>query len=197
VTKSRGLRRRGSASNPPPHWNRDWLHQKYIVEKKSTCEIAAEVGCTDNNIHFWMQKHGIPTRSVSEARRVKHWGCSGEKNPMFGRSGTRNPRWKGGLTPLRQALYSSIHWKKVSNVVRKRDRACRLCGATSVLLELHHIIPFSKAPLFVFEERNLICLCSPCHKKVERHGSWRWRRKLAALVDSSYHGDSPEGSVAA
>ena len=93
-----------------PHWDRDWLHREYIDNERSSSEIADEVGCKPNNIHFWLKKHGIPRRSVSEARKLKHWGAEGEANPMYGRNGSDHPNWKGGITPERQRVYSSREW---------------------------------------------------------------------------------------
>lgn len=51
-----------------PHWHRDWLVTEYLAKQRSTGDIAREVGCTDANILFWLKKHGIVRRSVSQAR---------------------------------------------------------------------------------------------------------------------------------
>ncbi len=63
--------------SPQPHWQKDWLAREYAELKRSTGEIAAEIGCTDANVLFWLKKHGIPRRSLSEARALKKWGASG------------------------------------------------------------------------------------------------------------------------
>src|SRR3990167_5716591 len=61
------------------HWDREWLYREYIEKGRSSGEIAAEIGCRNTTIHFWLRKHGIKSRSVTEARALKHWGAEGEK----------------------------------------------------------------------------------------------------------------------
>jgi 5-methylcytosine-specific restriction endonuclease McrA len=156
-----------------PWWDCGWLEREYVTRKRSSAEIAKEYGVTDSAIQFWLHKHGITCRTVSQARAIKHWGAEGERNPMFGRRGDRNPRWRGGVTPARQSLYVSAEWKSAARFVRRRDPLCRLCGTDGVL-QIHHIEPFSSAPLLGAERWNLIRLCVPCHKKVSRREKW-WR----------------------
>lgn len=87
-------------------WDKAWLETEYSLKRRSAAEIAAEVGCTENNILFWLKKHSIQTRTVSEVRAIKHWGLFGEKNPMFGKVGAANPRYVDGSSPERQRLYA-------------------------------------------------------------------------------------------
>lgn len=163
-----------------PWWGRDWLQTEYVTKGRSAAEIAREGGCTENNILFWLGKHGIPCRSMSEVRRLKRWGSYGESNPMYGRRGALNPNWKGGLTPARQALYSTPEWKRFERAVVRRDPACRLCGATKAL-ELHHVIPFSEAPLLIMDPGNVIRVCRSFHQSI-RGQEWLWAPTLLALL---------------
>jgi len=82
-------------------WEKEYLNEQYIKQQKSAKDIAAENGVTEGAIFYWLSKHGIKRRSISEARRVKKWGSCGEKNPMFGRCGQDNPHWIDGSSPLR------------------------------------------------------------------------------------------------
>lgn len=84
---------------PKPHWEREWLRIEYCEKGRSAGDIAVQAGCTECNIYFWLKKHGIPRRSISEARAKKHWGASGSANPMYGRRGAENPHWRGGVDP--------------------------------------------------------------------------------------------------
>jgi len=163
-----------------PYWDRKWLAHEYIDLKRSAADIAAQFSVHENAILFWIKKHGISTRSMREIRADKHWGSVGKKNPMYGRCGVLNPNWKGGYTPLRQAIYTSLEWKRFARQIRKRDKTCRLCGADEQL-EIHHIEPFSLAPLLVMFIGNAILLCEKCHRKIygkER----RWSKRLLALL---------------
>ena len=164
-----------------PYWNREWLLSEYLDKKRSAADIAIEFKVTENAILFWLAKHKIPTRSISEVRKIKRWGAAGEKNPMYGRTGILNPNWQGGLTPLRQSFYAQREWKKLSRDVHKRDKVCRLCES-SLQLEIHHIEPFSQAPLLVMDIGNVILLCKECHKKMRRKEKL-WRKKLYALIE--------------
>ena len=163
-----------------PFWSREWLEREYVERGRSTGDIAAEFGVTDAAILFWMQKHGIERRDVSAARKLKHWGLSGDKNPMYGKRGVLNPGWKGGLTPLRQQIYAKSEWRTFARKVFVRDKACRLCGG-SERREIHHIDPFSQCPLLVMDIGNVIVLCHECHKKVTRKER-AWRKRLFGLL---------------
>jgi transposase-like protein len=46
--------------------DRAWLVNAYVVETKSLSQIAKELGVTMIGVHYWMKKHGIPRRTVSE-----------------------------------------------------------------------------------------------------------------------------------
>jgi hypothetical protein len=59
---------------PRPKKNRDtlhdpaWLTQRYIVDGLSTPQIGALLGCSAASVASALRKHGIPQRSVREAR---------------------------------------------------------------------------------------------------------------------------------
>lgn len=62
--------------------NKDWLEEQYIILDKSADQIAKESYCTVTTIETWRRRHGIP---------VKRKSLSGPNNPMYGRTGERNP----------------------------------------------------------------------------------------------------------
>lgn len=163
-----------------PWWDREWLDAEYTTKNRSAAEIASEWGVTENAILFWLSKHKIPTRSMAKIRAMKHWGAVGEKNPMFGKRGILNANWQGGLTPLRQKIYATSEWQALARQVKKRDKSCRLCES-SERLEIHHIDPFSQAPLLVLDIGNVILLCHNCHKKLRRK-EHLWKKKLLNLL---------------
>ena len=51
--------------------DRDWLEQKYWIEELSTCQIAELCGAGKNTIRYWMEKHNINFRTLSEALKGK------------------------------------------------------------------------------------------------------------------------------
>lgn len=158
------------------HWRehvvfreKDWLIENYVLKKRSAGEIAAEFSVTDAAILFWLRKHGIQRRTVSEARGFKHWGLSGSDNPMWNRLGELNPRWLGGVTAERQAFYASQEWKSVCREVWKRDKAtCQRCGLVrdtdlGIPFHIHHVTSFVVKALRA-EASNLLLVCEPCHQ---------------------------------
>lgn len=60
--------------------------------KRSMADIAKEHGVRVSAIQFWMGKHGIKGRSLSETRKLKYWGAHGAANGMYGRCGAKNPK---------------------------------------------------------------------------------------------------------
>lgn len=143
-----------------PYWNKDWLETEY--SNKSAGDIARDWGVTIDAILFWLRKHGITRRTISQARLIKKWGQSGENNPMFGKTGINNQNWKGGCTPDRQSFYMSHEWKAACRYVYKRDCAkCVRCGSETDL-HIHHIISFSIKE-YRSNTENLVLLCKECH----------------------------------
>jgi len=48
--------------------SRDWLVDQYVIQGKSTTEIAAELSCSNSVIGTWLKKHHIKARSIKESR---------------------------------------------------------------------------------------------------------------------------------
>ena len=44
----------------------------YVGDKKSVHAIARELNCSDGKINYWLEKHFIPKRSISDAIYTKH-----------------------------------------------------------------------------------------------------------------------------
>jgi HNH endonuclease len=162
---------------PKPHWSRDWLYREYVQNGRSSSEIAAEVGCKENNIHFWLHKHGIPRRTVAQAREIKHWGVAGSANPMFGKTGAKNPRYVDGSSPERQRLYVQAQGRDFLRRVYARDNfRCQRCDSPSKgprTLHAHHIKSWASNQFLRFDINNAVTLCRPCH-------SWVHSKKNAA-----------------
>jgi len=158
------------------HWrkyqifrNKDWLIKEYIINKRSAKEIADEFNITENAIYFWLNKHSIKTRNISEVRKIKKWGLHGKTNGMYGRTGKNNPNWNGGHSSERQTMYARSAWKEIAKEILKRDNyKCKKCGLSNKKhnkLVVHHIKQWSKYPELRFEKNNLITVCEECHKK--------------------------------
>lgn len=161
----------------PPQAFREaaWLLREYSERGRSTGDIAAEFGVTDSAIIFWLRRHDIPRRNVSQARALKHWGADGAANPMFGRVGAANPRYIDGSSPERQRLYSQAAGRAfVAGVLKRDGYRCRRCGDGNRgrrLLHAHHIKPWAGNPSLRLDPENALTLCRPCHSWVHSNAN--------------------------
>lgn len=155
---------------PKPHWDKTWLRTEYSTKQRSAADIAQEMGCTENNILFWLAKHKIKTRTMTEVRKIKKWGLRGADNPMFGKCGSANPHWIDGSSPLRQSMYARSFWKELAKTVYERDnyQCCRCHSMRSgkKRLHAHHMKPWAGNPDSRFELENIVTLCRLCHNWV-------------------------------
>ena len=119
--------------------------------KQSTKDKIREARLKDGHVPY-LNKDGI------------HWlkGVKGEKHPSY----------KGGLTPERQAFYSSEIWSEAVKKVWTRDNAiCQNCGKHHNTennrgnFHIHHIISF-QIKEYRSELSNLVLLCKECHRWV-------------------------------
>jgi hypothetical protein len=69
--KAKG-RRRMDESKYPELNDRDWLYQKYRVEKKSLHEIGDLLGCEYKRVWRALKREGIPRRTISESRKGQY-----------------------------------------------------------------------------------------------------------------------------
>lgn len=155
---------------PRPHWQKEWLEYRYVTLGRSALDIATEISCTENNVLFWLAKHDIPRRSMSDVRALKYWGQLGSTNPMFGKIGPSNPNYIDGSSPLRQRLYARVEGREFIKAVYRRDGyRCRRCGAGKTAprsLHAHHIKPWAGNQALRFDEGNAVTLCRKCHSWV-------------------------------
>jgi transposase-like protein len=163
---SRAFKRR----EPKPYWEKKWLVAEYVKKGRSAQEIAAEFGCAETNVLYFLTKNGIPRRSMKEVRQVKTWAMSGAANGMYGKCGAQNPRWIDGSAPERQTMYARSFWKELAKVVLERDSyKCQRCNATHSgknKLHAHHIKTWAGNPKSRFLLPNIIILCQTCHNWV-------------------------------
>lgn len=182
-----------------PHLDRDWLTQKYLVEKLSTYDIAAIVGRDPKRIYEKLRDFNIPTRprgenlrgddnfmksspvhpmlgkrmspearaKLSIATSVPKPYLRGKNNGMFGRTGSKNPRYVDGSSPERQRMYVRGEGREFLREVLKRDAySCQRCGARKIgpkSLHVHHIKPWAGNPSLRFDKSNVVVLCRACH----------------------------------
>lgn len=157
------------------HWNAGWLREQYIERGRSTGEIAADAGTTDAAILYWLKKHGIQRRTIAQARTLKHWGVTGEANPMHGKTGASNPRYVDGSSPERQRMYAQGEGRAFLRAVLKRDGyLCRRCHAPKNgrrSLHVHHVKPWAGNEALRLDQANAVTLCRGCHQWVHSNAN--------------------------
>ena len=132
--------------------DREWLHQKYIVEGLDCTDIAALVSRDSKSVWNWLKDLDIPTRprgsSLKRQFKKGHKLNAGRKasvetrqkirearlrdghvpylkngvHHLKGKRGADTPNWKGGITPERQAFYATPEWRRAAYQVKRRDR---------------------------------------------------------------------------
>jgi hypothetical protein len=150
-----------------------WLKEQYEAQRKSSTQIAGEIGASATVVSHWIRKHGIKPRACGNEKGITfsqdvRARMSAAKIGVF--LGENNPNWRGGLVNPNQRLRVSSASKAWSLAVRRRDGQCVECGAAGKL-HAHHVKSWKQHPELRFEVSNGITLCPPCHQKA--HG-WRF-----------------------
>lgn len=86
-------------------------------------------------------------------------------------AGSKNPMWRGGITPENTRIRMSTEYKKWRISVFKRDNyTCQSCNKRGVYIQADHIKQFAYYPELRFETSNGRTLCVDCHKKTPTFG---------------------------
>lgn len=121
--------------------------------------------------NWWTgRKHSDDVRAKikASASRPRPW-LRGERNGMAGRTGARNPNWRGGVSPERQRLYANAEYRALLTSVRKRDGLrCTKCADANPPLHVHHVKAWATHPELRFDPDNLVTLCKSCHDAEHR-----------------------------
>ena len=159
--------------------NEGWLRARYVDEKKSTTEIAAEIGASSRVVHTWLVRHGIETRNRgAEKGHQRNSAAARRKMSLSKRGrylGPENWNWKGGKAKHRRdperSRYRALKWARA---VRERDGCCQECGETK-RLHAHHIKRWKDYPSLRYDLSNGITLCQTCHERAHGRGfKFRW-----------------------
>jgi len=91
---------------------------------------------------------------------------------MKGRyAGERNHWWKGGITPIHEAIRETFEYKLWRKSVFERDKySCVWCKQVGGEIHADHIKPFALFPELRFAIDNGRTLCKECHKKTDTYG---------------------------
>lgn len=183
-------------------YTKEWLIDQYVNQLKGANQIGREIGRDGKSVWNWLAQYEIPRRprghnheknlvkdgssfrgkrhseetkkrlsDISKADGRVPWG-KGNPHPLKGGRPENHPSYKGGLTPERQAFYSTEEWSESVKKVWARDNAtCQRCGkhhnesGNRGTFHIHHIVSFMVRELRA-ETSNLVLLCDKCHRWV-------------------------------
>lgn len=62
----------GASLDYARYYEKDWLTERYTIQKKSGEDIAKEANTTKETIYYWLKKHNIHVRSQPETMKEKY-----------------------------------------------------------------------------------------------------------------------------
>ncbi len=125
----------------------------------------------------WLKKGSMVGRRYQKGQKSPS-GMLGKKQSLetkikmraSAHRGESNNMWKGGITPVNQAIRTSAAYKDWRVTVFQRDNyTCLECGSRGVTLHADHIKPFAYYPELRLVITNGRTLCVPCHKKTDTY----------------------------
>lgn len=136
-------------------------------------------------------------KRISETLKIK-----GIKPPRPPREslcrGSNHPWWKGGVTPINEAIRKSMEYRLWRKAVFIRDNfTCIWCGKKDKTIQADHIKPFSLFPELRFAIDNGRTLCHDCHKTTDTYGKNVWGNEVESDIQLEAirrEGDNKKGS---
>lgn len=75
-----------------------------------------------------------------------------------------------GRDDVDRRFYNTSKWERKREVILKRDgyqcRHCKRYGKIVPANTVHHIIPAAVRPELIYNNHNLLSLCTSCHEKM-------------------------------
>lgn len=97
--------------------------------------------------------------------------------------GERHRWWKGGVTPINEAIRKSLEYRLWRKAVFARDSyTCIWCGKKDKSIQADHIKPFALYPELRFAIDNGRTLCHECHKTTDTYGKNVWGNEVESDI---------------
>lgn len=153
------------------------LYDLYIIQHKSSLEIAKMYDVCDSTILNLMKKFNIPSFSNSEAftfylyekgglEKIREYSSSIENRIRTSCRQTGIPidEFKGFSTTAQHIARNNYKYKYWKQEVFKRDNyTCQCCGKRGGNLNAHYLYNFSEYKDLRYDVSNGITLCEKCH----------------------------------
>jgi len=155
---------KGYAGRTPLYCSRKCYGNSLVKERTTQTCIRCGVSFVtkySNKIHPFCSNKCSSLDKGDKMRFVKKPELSGE-NSIW---------WKGGITPINEAMRKGTEYKQWRLSVFKRDNyTCQICSIRGGKLQADHIKPFSLFKELRFDINNGRVLCVDCHKKTDTYG---------------------------
>lgn len=144
------IRKMSLSKKGTPAWNKGIPATKEAKEKQSLLKKG---------------KHLSPETEFKKG--LTPWN-KGKKCPQT--SGSNNPNWKGGITPIHNQIRATVEYKLWERSVKERDgHCCQKCGESRASkIMAHHILNFSSHTELRTAIDNGVTFCRPCHTKFHK-----------------------------
>ena len=142
------------------------IGKKHTLEARKKMSESRKLFYVNGGKHPRLGKtHSDEVRKKLSEIAKKQW-----ENGQFGR-GKESQSWKGGVTPIREAMRKCKEYRlwKIA-VFTRDDKTCIWCGSKKNI-EADHIKPFCLYPELRFSIDNGRTLCRDCHKKTSTYGN--------------------------
>lgn len=174
----------GSKTN---FFTKELLYELYVVQMKSTNEIAFMYNLTDNTIAKLLRKYDIPILNHKDAtsRYIKYKGGKEKLRKIMKQQnirietscrirGINKEEFDDFLTSVNMLIRSSSEYSEWrENVFIKDNYICQCCGHVGGKLQAHHIENFADNLEKRFDVNNGITLCFKCHSPTQK-GSFHY-----------------------
>jgi 5-methylcytosine-specific restriction endonuclease McrA len=110
-------------------------------------------------------------RRVSLIKRYKHVFCSSKCWGVWyseNKSGENHYNWQGGKSKNQRDLHNLKYTTWRTNVFKKHNYTCQICGNKGGYLHAHHIKRWADYPELRFDINNGMTICRKCHYNIRR-----------------------------
>jgi len=177
--------------NTYPNLTKELLEDLYNIQKLSSRDIAAKVGCSNRLVLKRLKKFNIQIRlnagdkSFTSEERKEKWGMRLDEHP----------RWKGGVTAVSRLIRNRLAWVSKERLALDGYK-CGECGAPRNL-HAHHLRRFSDIVQDILSENPKLSLLDEKERLIfvdicERDSRLTDINNLITLCDLCHHNQHSE-----